>query len=75
VHRRHTEDGNDGVTDEFLDDSVVGTDQGLDAREVRALQRVQCLGVELLSKLGGPDKVTEQNGDQLALGDDGHDSG
>ena len=66
VNSGDPEDGHNGVADELLDGPAMPLDDRLHRREVAAHQRSHGLGIELLTKRGGPGNVAEEDCYDLA---------
>jgi hypothetical protein len=63
----HTEEADDRIADELLDDTAVLLDPCTRQRVVAAKEPVELLGIETLSELRRPDEIAKQRGDDLAL--------
>ena len=66
VRLRDAEHRHHGVANELLDGAAVSLDDRLHLLEVACEQRPQRLGIGLLSQLGRPAEVAEQDGHRLA---------
>ena len=67
VRGRRAEERHHRVADELLDGAAVALELGADALVVRAEERLDVLGVELLGPLREADEVAEDDRDDLAL--------
>ena len=67
VHGRHPEDGNDRVPDVLLERPAARSNHLGHCLEVRAQQRTQPLGIELLTELSRADHVGEEDRCDFAL--------
>jgi hypothetical protein len=67
VRRRRAEERHDGIPDELLDGAAVALELATDAVVVRTEDGAHLLRVELLGLRRKPDKVAEEDGDDLAL--------
>ena len=67
VRGRRAEECHDRVSDELFDGAAVSLELGADAIVVRAENGAHLLGIELLRFRSEPDKVAEEDGDDLPL--------
>ena len=63
----HSEDSDDGIADELLNDAAMTFNRGARRRAIAAQQRVDILGICVLSKRGEADDVAEERRDHLAF--------